>query len=360
MMRPGANAKMVDVWRRLGLAALMCSAFLSVTWMAAPAQAWDRGNPEIFAILPEGSTGPEGLTVGPDGNVYVATFGFNNQGEVGGFGQLFVYDESGKLLRQLSIAGTSPHLLGLAFNPRTHDLLVIDFGHGIVLKVNPRTGASTAFMTLRDPAKSGLNALTFDKGGNVYVSDSFQGIIWKTSPHGGEGVAWTQSPLLVPFASTIPGVTAVPPFGANGLQFNTKGDSLFVANTANDQVIRIPVVNGTPGTAEIFVNSINGADGLIIDGHDKIWVAANQGDEIVVMDPTGKAIAKLGDFNGISPDGTPQGLLFPASLDFSPDGKLLYVTNLALDLRVFGLAQSVDSQIVAQTKRYTISKIRLQ
>ena len=28
-------------------------------------------------------------------------------------------------------------------------------------------------------------------------------------------------------------------------------------------------------------------------------VAANQADEIVVVDPTGKAIAKLGDFNGL-------------------------------------------------------------
>ena len=31
---------------------------------------------------------------------------------------------------------------------------------------------------------SGLNALTFDKAGNVYVSDSFNGIIWKTGPDG--------------------------------------------------------------------------------------------------------------------------------------------------------------------------------
>jgi hypothetical protein len=118
------------------------------------------------------------------------------------------------------------------------------------------------------------------------------------------------------------------------------------------------VTQGTPGTPEVFVNSINGADGLVIDGHDNIWVAANQADEIVVIDPSGKAIAKLGDFDGLSRNGTPRGLLFPASPDFSRDGEFLYVTNLALDLRLFGLAQSVDSQWAAQVKRYTISKIR--
>jgi hypothetical protein len=30
-----------------------------------------------------------------------------------------------------------------------------------------------------------------------------------------------------------------------------------------------------------------------------IWVAANQAVEIVVVDPTGKVIAKLGDFDGV-------------------------------------------------------------
>ena len=149
----------------------------------------------------------------------------------------------------------------------------------------------------------------------------------------------------------------VPPFGANGLQFNKAATSLFVANTGNDQIIRIPVTAGTPGAPEVFDNSINGADGLIIDRDDNIWVAANQADEIVIVDATGKAISKLGDFEGVK-DGVPRGLLFPASLVFSKDRQWLYVTNLALDIRLFGLAQSVDSQWTAKVKRYTVSKIR--
>jgi len=77
-----------------------------------------------------------------------------------------------------------------------------------------------------------------------------------------------------------------------------------------------------------------------------------------VVDKTGKVIAKLGDFEGVSEHGVPHGLLFPASPAFSPDGEWLYVTDLALDLRLFGLVEAVDSQWCAQVKHYTVSKIR--
>jgi len=108
----------------------------------------------------------------------------------------------------------------------------------------------------------------------------------------------------------------------------------------------------------VFVNSINGADGIAIDAHDNLWVAANQSDEIDVIDPSGKLQARLGDFEGVDRHGLPHGLLFPASPAFSADGEFLYVTNLALDLRVFGLPQAVDSQWCAQVRHFTVSKIR--
>jgi hypothetical protein len=87
-------------------------------------------------------------------------------------------------------------------------------------------------------------------------------------------------------------------------------------------------------------------------------VAANQNDEIDVISPTGKLLARLGDFEGLTRSGTPRGLLFPASPAFSRKGEFIYVTNLALDLRIFGLTQAVDSQWCAQVRHYTVSRIR--
>jgi sugar lactone lactonase YvrE len=335
---------------------------------AVPAVAWDRGEVDIFAVLPSGSTGPEGLTVGPKGHVFVTTFGFNSAGSVSSEGQLFEFRPDGTRVRQVSIQGSTPHTLGLAFNPATGDLIVLDFGAGKALKVDPVTGQSSLFMTASttgvpdpkkagtDPASSGLNALTFDRAGNVYISDSFQGIVWKTGPHGGTGAQklgtiWVQDTSLT--------TTGTPPFGANGIEFNNAGTAMFAANTGSDQLIQIPVnANGSAGQPTVFVNSINGADGIVIDKHDNIWVAANQEDQIVVVDKTGKVIAKLGDFNGVDDDGVPHGFLFPASPAFSPDGETLYVSNLALDIRLFGLPQAVDSPWTHQVKRYTVSKLR--
>lgn len=329
----------------IGRAAVILLASLLVCPLNAAA--WDRGEVEKFATLPNGFAHPEGITTDSHGNVYVTTFAVTGAPP----GQLFVFNRQGHLQRQVSIQGSSNFLLGLAFHPHTGELLVIDLGKQQVLKVNPWSGAANVFITIPGGAGAGPNALTFDKEGNVYISDSFQGIIWRTGMHGGVTAdEWVNSSLLR--------TTGVPGFGANGLGFNKAFSTLFVANTGNDTVVQIPVSGGDPGTPTVLTNSINGADGLIIDKDDNIWVAANQADEIVVIDKTGKAIAKLGDFDGIDRRGAPKGFLFPASL-VRHDG-WIYVTNLALDLRITGMPgpQTVDSQWAAQVKSYTISRIR--
>ncbi len=339
---------------------LRATRLVTLLWLVAlplPAQAWDRGDVDRFATLPAGTSHPEGITVDRHtGDVYVADFEVT-----GSVGHVVVFGPNGRFLRTLTLTtNTAPQpssfLLGLDFHPATGAFLVIDFGNARVLNVDKFTGASTVFMTVTGTG-SGLNALTFDDAGNVYVSDSFRSIIWRTGPNGGTATPWVTDARL--------GTTGVPPFGANGLAFNKARTALFVANTGNDTVVKIGVNNGksnnpTAGTVIVFVNSINGADGLIIDDDDNIWVCANQADEIVVIEPTqGRVIAKLGDFDGIGRDGAPIGFLFPASLVFS--GKDLLVTNLSLDL---GAAlgdpekRTVDSPWAAQVTTHTVSRIR--
>ena len=96
---------------------------------------------------------------------------------------------------------------------------------------------------------------------------------------------------------------------------------------------------------------------LFDPGPELFYVNIAQPAEIVVVDPSGRAIAKLGDFEGIDEHGTPAGLLFPASLVFS--NGFVYVTNLSLDLRLFG-SPTVDSQWAAEVTRFNVARIRAQ
>src|SRR3984893_12025103 len=308
--------------------------------------AWERGPVDVLAVLPDVTqnvqSSAEGLTVGPDGNIYVTTFGFNTHGALTGNSVLIVISPSGNIVRKVDIQGSSPHTLGLAFNPVFGNLLVLDFGAGTVLDVNPHSGLST--VKAGPFANSGLNALTFDSAGNAYVSDSFNGVIWKV-PHSGPATTWASDPLLGP------GTGLTPPFGANGVEFNNDHSILYVANTAFHQIIQIPVNHdGTAGKASILITGINAPDGIAVDNKGNIWVCANQQDEIDVIDKTGKVIAKRGDFRGIDQNGIAQGLLFPASLAFSQDKRTLYLPYAAATL-------AIDSPYPLQFKGYTVSKM---
>src|SRR5215471_1751021 len=343
---------MLNGKRHIGLATLACVG-LAITIANTPAAAWDRGSVQTIPV--PGVPMMEGLTVGPDGNVYTSTF--NPTGSAPS--KILTFSSQGTLLRVKDIQGSSNAMLGVGFVPGTDALRVIDFGAGNVRRVDPVTGNSDVCITLDNPPGTpGLNALTFDAKNNTYISDSFNGIIWRlTGSACGVAEIWVQDALLLPN-------NGVPGFGANGLGFNQKRDALFVANTAMDWIVKITVKGGNtpnpqPVTTAVFTNSINGADGLILDSADNLWVAANQADEIVVIDPNGKAIAKLGDFNGVQ-NGVTNGLLFPASPAFSPDRQTLYVTNLELDLRKVTGDTTVDSDWTDQVKQHSIAKLEAQ
>ena len=135
--------------------------------------------------------------------------------------------------------------------------------------------------------------------------------------------------------------------GANGLAFSNGGTRMFVANTGWRNIIQIPVTGSPPvaGMPFILATGINGPDGIAVDHLNRIWVAANQSDEIVIIDGAGfntnppltttpgRVIDKMGDFHGFTgPVGARTGwigLLFPASVAFSNNGDTLYVSNPA-------------------------------
>ena len=149
--------------------------------------------------------------------------------------------------------------------------------------------------------------MTFSRNGSLYISDSFQGAIFRI-----DKVATCAKPCVVATVAHDPllATAGFPPFGANGLALNADETALFIANTGDNRVLKMDLANKS---ISVFSESLHGADGITFDDSGRLWVAANQGDQIVALSETGRVIAKLGEFQGINRDGTPNGLLFPAS-----------------------------------------------
>src|SRR5207237_10369529 len=90
------------------------------------------------------------------------------------------------------------------------------------------------------------NGMTQDRHRNIYISDSFQGVIFKVAPDGTTAI-WKQDPRLTPQPGTGP------PFGANGVAFDRNQEFLYVATTADAKIYRIPVLKDrTAGSLHLF------------------------------------------------------------------------------------------------------------
>ena len=257
---------------------------------------------------------PEGIAASPDGLLYAA----------GLSGNVCVYTLDGTLTRVIPVV--SGHaLLGDLF-VAGQGLYVADnngnFSGGRLIRIEPATGAITTLAT----GFLAPNAITQDHAGTLYVSDSFAGAIYTVSPNGGGKTLWKQHALLAPGGN--------PPFGANGVAFDSTESFLYVANTSTDRILRIAVnADGSAGAITIFADgaalnaangttgALDGADGIQFDVAGNLYVCANQANEIQVLSPTGALAAR---YRGTGSDA----MDFPASPTFHEKG--LYIANLAL------------------------------
>lgn len=320
---------------------LLFSLFLAVVFVSiAELVAADSGGVERFATLPKPGPGfPEGIAADQAGRIYVSTFDFSTDNVIHVFGR------NGHLQTTISLPGVVP--LGLEFD-RAGNLYVANFVGGTVLKFTPpfNSGslpAQTFPVCGGAGAGCGLNAIAFDAAGDLYASDSFGGNVFKLDLPSGAVSTFVADDLLKP------GSHGFPPFGANGLAFDAAGKNLYIANTADDRILKYDLA---AGSLSVFAESINGADGVAFDRHGRLWVAANQGDEIVALNSKGRVVERLGSFQGVGKDGAAKGLLFPASIVISRGS--IYVTNLAL-----ALTAAVGDEPEEDVSTYTVSRIRL-
>lgn len=344
-------------------AALVAALALSASVASAPAdaQAIVSDNVRTFAVLPDGVRLPEGISANrANGDIYVGTFDFNSPN------RLLRYDARGRLLGSRGFGGTP--LLGVRFGPKDGKVYVANFGASKIQRVKadltggvedvatiPGIGAPVNRTVGNPDGSSDIvmfgsngfpapNGMTFDAAGNLYVSDSFQGAIFRIA---NADACAPCIPALVKHDPLL-ATAGFPPFGANGLAFNGDDSALFIANTGDDRVLKLTM---TTGQISVFAESVNGADGLAMDAHGLLWVAANQADTLVALDERGRVVAQVGSFEGVR-QGKPVGFLFPASLVIV--GREFFVTNLALTL-----TDSLGDEPEEDVTRWTISRVLL-
>lgn len=301
---------------------------------------------EPFAELPNGVRYPEGLAANPhNGEIYVGTFDARQPASVRN-NQLLRYASDGKLLAQRSFSATPLTGIGYADG----QIYILNFGAGKLQRIVAEFEAGTPvedlldFPQLKPPApaprevanpdgsvdlinfgSAGVpapNGLVFARNGDLYVSDSFQGALYRIAD------ATRCAPCAVEVLSRDPllATAGTLPFGANGLAFNTDESWLYINNAGDGRLLRMSLPSGE---LQVLAESLPGADGLLF--HDGLlWLLANQIDQLLGLDERGLIRVRAGGFQGIASNGAPRGLLFPASSVVQ--GEWMVVSNLALPL----------------------------
>ena len=249
---------------------------------------------------------PESLAVDGQGNLY-ASLGF--------IGEVVKVTPGGQQhpLAHLDVGGAGGLITGLAFNA-AGTLYVAD----ATFQASPppgvfRIGADgTVSRVATLPADSFPNGLAF-RDGDLYVSDSSLGAIWRLSP-AGKLTSWLASPLLAPKTS----------IGANGLAF--WHGSLYVSVADSGTIVRVPLgAGGQPGTPVVIAQSslLRTADGIAFDVHGNLYIAVND-NRLVQLAPSGALTQLAAKNNGLAYPTMPAFGTTPATRT------TLYVTNGAL------------------------------
>ena len=253
---------------------------------------------------------PEGVAVDKRGDVFVS---ISPLGEI----RKVTPDGSESTLATLVPPGSGFGPLGLAVDAPGNI-------YAAVATFNPAT--SGVYRIARDGTFARLpgtgaiafpNGVTLDKRGNIYVSDSILGAVWRIPRRSGPAELWFQSALLLGDGSAGIGV----PVGANGIAY--RQNALVVGNSEGARVLSIPIkADGSAGAASVLAEgpALYFADGMAFDVHGDLWVAVIGQSTIVRVTPTGAitTVATAAD-----------GLDWASSIAFGKKGDL-WAVNFAI------------------------------
>jgi sugar lactone lactonase YvrE len=252
----------------------------------------------------------EGVAVDKRGDVFVS---------VTPLGQIRKYDPDGAEIQRVQVipAGVGLGLAGLAVDA-PGNLYVAAITLSPATQGVYKIARDGSFTRLAGTAAIGFpNGLTLDKRGNVYVTDTARGAVWRVPADGDPAVVWYESALLQGTGAFGFGF----PLGANGIAY--RQGEIVVGNTERARLVRIAIEpNGSAGAVSVLAEApaLLGVDGLAFDVHGNVWAAVIAQSTIVRVSPTGaiSTVATAAD-----------GLDWASSIAFGKRGEL-WAVNYAI------------------------------
>jgi sugar lactone lactonase YvrE len=253
---------------------LACGAVLVAAVASVAASAATVPVSTFVSLDPSAGEFTEGLAIDHRGNLYV---GVAFQGAIlkfapdGTRSTLATLDVGDGLLVGLAADADGDVYAALdSFDPATQGIWRVS-----------RTGTVARIAAL-DP--NGFpNGLAFDDHGNLYVTDSTLGTIWRIRACGRTATAWSTSPLLAPRPGPDGGT------GANGIAL--WHGSVYVSNSDDNSIVRIRMnPDGSAGAATTYARSpaIGDADGIAFDSRGRLYVASSfRSNTLVRLAPDG-------------------------------------------------------------------------
>ncbi|MSP37649.1 MAG: SMP-30/gluconolactonase/LRE family protein [Deltaproteobacteria bacterium] len=175
---------------------------------------------------------------------------------------------------------------GIVFN-QAGDLYLTAGGFKEVLRIRARNldadnpGVAQTFAIETE----GANGIDFDKNGYLFVSGGRNGRIYRTGPEGGRAEVFAQIALhtrVLPDGKTEQAVTA------NGMVFDKQGTTLYITDTARGAIWKLAIgADGKASQPALMTQSalLEGADGPAFDPQGNLWVAANERNAVVLVQP---------------------------------------------------------------------------